>query len=299
MSTEPNPTNAPPRPPTPTLPENPTHGTSVSVAGVLGESNNGPGVIGRSVFYGGGIPPKEPIGGGTSDGVWGESAGTGVHGISNGSGDGVLGQGQQTGVHGKGGVQGVLGEGLNGVVGSSSAANASGVWGNNTGTGYGVSGSSVTGWGVFGSSQNGQAALFQGKVQIIGDLSAENISGATVHCLNGLDAIGTFSLTGDATISGNLTVQGDIYLPGADCAEQFDVAEGQQIEPGTVVVIDPKGALRESREAYDKKVAGVVSGAGEYRHALVLDGRPSQGNRVPVALVGKVYCKADAQYSPD
>lgn len=99
--------------------------------------------------------------------------------------------------------------------------------------------------------------------------------------------------------SGNLRVfGGDVLLEGADCAEDFDVAGDQPPDPGTVVVIDEGGALRESEGAYDKKVAGVVSGAGEYRHGLVLDKRSSKEGRIPVALVGKVYCKVDAQYSP-
>jgi hypothetical protein len=102
------------------------------------------------------------------------------------------------------------------------------------------------------------------------------------------------TVTGD----GNMSVTGDILLTGADCAEQFDVVGSQQPQPGTVVVIDEGGALRESRQAYDKKVAGVVSGAGDYRHGLVLDKRASEEGRIPVALVGKVYCKVDAQYSP-
>jgi hypothetical protein len=97
---------------------------------------------------------------------------------------------------------------------------------------------------------------------------------------------------------GNLKVDGDVILMGADCAEEFDATVGKSIDPGTVVVIDETGALRESREAYDKKVAGVVSGAGDYRHGLVLDKRASEEGRIPVALVGKVYCKVDAQYSP-
>jgi hypothetical protein len=92
---------------------------------------------------------------------------------------------------------------------------------------------------------------------------------------------------------------GDVLLEGADCAEDFDVAGEQLPEPGTVMVIDDEsGALRESSDAYDKKVAGIVSGAGEYRHGLVLDKRSSDEGRVPVALMGKVYCKVDAQYSP-
>ena len=98
--------------------------------------------------------------------------------------------------------------------------------------------------------------------------------------------------------NGNVSVSGDVLLTGADCAEDFDVSAGVMPEPGTVVIIAEDGTLRESQEAYDKKVAGVVSGAGEYRHGLVLDKRTSQEGRIPVALIGKVYCKVDAQYSP-
>jgi hypothetical protein len=109
--------------------------------------------------------------------------------------------------------------------------------------------------------------------------------------------IGTITPTEKLSVNGNVAVTGDVLLTGADCAEHFDVMGGQLLEPGTVVVIDQGGALGESQEAYDKKVAGVVSGAGEYRHALVLDKRPSEEGRIPVALVGKVYCKVDAQYA--
>ncbi|PYP89456.1 MAG: hypothetical protein DMG65_13480 [Candidatus Angelobacter sp. Gp1-AA117] len=106
--------------------------------------------------------------------------------------------------------------------------------------------------------------------------------------------------TGDINIpTGNINlVQGDIFLGGADCAEQFDIANGQQLEPGTVVILDEEGALRESCASYDKKVAGVVSGAGNYRPGIILDKRASEEGRAPVALVGKVYCKVDAQTGP-
>jgi hypothetical protein len=76
------------------------------------------------------------------------------------------------------------------------------------------------------------------------------------------------------------------------------VSEGQPIEPGTVVVIGSGGALHESRTAYDKKVAGVVSGGSEYRPGIVLDRDAARDDRVAVALIGKVYCKVDACYSP-
>jgi hypothetical protein len=64
------------------------------------------------------------------------------------------------------------------------------------------------------------------------------------------------------------------------------------------MVLTENGALQPSQNAYDKKVAGVISGAGEDRPGLTLDRCPSSENRMPIALVGQVYCKADAQYGP-
>jgi len=93
-------------------------------------------------------------------------------------------------------------------------------------------------------------------------------------------------------------VTGDIKLINADCAEDFDVLEAEQIEPGTVMVLTEEGALRPSSEGYDKKVAGVISGGGDYKPGIVLDKQSSQDHRLPVALLGKVYCKVDAEYAP-
>ena len=51
---------------------------------------------------------------------------------------------------------------------------------------------------------------------------------------------------------------------------------------------------------YDKKVVGIVSGAGNYKPAIVLDKKESvpNKNRLPISLMGKVYCKVDATHSP-
>ncbi|MFD0364085.1 hypothetical protein ACFQZZ_21785 [Nocardia sp. GCM10030253] len=92
--------------------------------------------------------------------------------------------------------------------------------------------------------------------------------------------------------------EGDILLKNADCAEEFDLAESASVEPGTVMVLDQEGKLRQSEESYDKKVAGVISGAGDYKPGIVLDRKHSQDNRMPVALMGKVFCRVDAEYSP-
>jgi hypothetical protein len=91
---------------------------------------------------------------------------------------------------------------------------------------------------------------------------------------------------------------GDIILRNADCAEDFDVADTEESEPGTLMVLDEEGALRQSRRPYDKRVAGVVSGGGDCRPGLVLDRHPPRPNRRPIALMGRVFCKADARYSP-
>jgi hypothetical protein len=95
---------------------------------------------------------------------------------------------------------------------------------------------------------------------------------------------------------GDVEVTGDIRLTNADCAEDFDISEPEQVDPGTVMVLGDDGKLEQSRKAYDKRVAGVISGAGDYKPGIVLDKRQSQNNRKPIALLGKVFCKVDAQY---
>ena len=92
--------------------------------------------------------------------------------------------------------------------------------------------------------------------------------------------------------------QGDIVLQNADCAEDFDVKKNEELEPGTVMVIERAGTLRESTQAYDKRVAGVLTGAGKHKPGIILDRKPSKKRRMPVALMGKVYCKVDARCSP-
>ncbi len=100
-----------------------------------------------------------------------------------------------------------------------------------------------------------------------------------------------------AFFDGDVVVTGDVRLVGADFAEEFDILYASDVEPGTVMVLDQEGALGPSQHAYDKRVAGVISGAGLYKPGIVLDKRRTSANRMPIALVGKVYCKVDAQYS--
>ena len=91
---------------------------------------------------------------------------------------------------------------------------------------------------------------------------------------------------------------GDIILQNADCAEDFDLAESVPPEPGSVMVLDDEGELRQSERPYDKKVAGVVSGGGDYRPGIVLGRNQTSKARVALAMVGKVFCKVDATHGP-
>jgi len=162
-----------------------------------------------------------------------------------------------------------------------------------------VYGNSVTNNGVHGDSANSDAVVgvahAAGKAGVLG--ISDNGNGVSGISKNGT---GVFGSGGQRAgfFQGNVEVTGDIQLTGADCAEQFDVAFSDNVEPGTVMVIDTDDTLRVSQSAYDRRVAGVVSGAGELKPGIVLDKRQSGTKRLPIAMVGKVYCRVDAQYSP-
>jgi hypothetical protein len=85
---------------------------------------------------------------------------------------------------------------------------------------------------------------------------------------------------------------------GSDLAEPFEFSDGEPVEEGSVVSIDPEnpGKLRLSNEPYDMRVAGIVSGAGGVRPGLSMNqaGAFPQGRLV--ALTGRVYCRVDASY---
>ncbi len=101
---------------------------------------------------------------------------------------------------------------------------------------------------------------------------------------------------------------------GSDLAEPFAVAKSkdtpEKIEPGMVVVIDPEnpGQLKLAREPYDRKVAGVISGANGLQPGMVMTAAGSPATRPagdsassgdhPVALTGRVYVWADASSGP-
>jgi len=216
-------------------------------------------------------------------------SGTGVIGTS-GSGIGVVGTSQSN-------------DAINGL---SHSPQHAGVSANNDAGGFGLWASGTT------------AGYFAGNVQVSGDalndafnslshssqhagVSANNDAGGFGLWASGATAgyfQGNVQMNGDASVTGTLTVGQDVILEGADCAEEFDLQTALSLDAGTVVVLDHDGALEPSWQSYDRKVAGVISGAGEFRPGMILDRRDTSHNRAAIALMGKVYCKVDAQYGP-
>ncbi|MGH2459454.1 MAG: hypothetical protein ACRDIY_11365, partial [Chloroflexota bacterium] len=243
-------------------------------------------------------------------GVWGEaskSGGEGVHGISHTAFAGV--GGYNDNAQGGPGLWGasVNGEAVHGETNSATFAavagielnagsNVAAVYGEQRGGGPGLYGiAKGNGAGVFGTSANGEG--------VHGETDSATFAAVAGITLNpngtGAGLYGESRGQGPAGFfKGNVAVTGDIFLTGADCAEDFDTDALVDVEPGTVMVIGQDSALRPSQEAYDRRVAGVVSGGGDYQPGIVLDRRDRARNRRSIALLGKVYCKVDATHEP-
>jgi hypothetical protein len=118
------------------------------------------------------------------------------------------------------------------------------------------------------------------------------------------NSAGVAKITLDADVSGDgrITTQELQLTGGSDVSENFDIAPtaGIEAEPGMVVAIDPErtGKLRVSGGAYDRTVAGVVSGAGGVEPGMLMGQEGSEADgEYPVALTGRVYVLCDASRS--
>jgi hypothetical protein len=129
-------------------------------------------------------------------------------------------------------------------------------------------------------------------------------------------ASGLMNGSNDLYVSGDLEAReiyvstGTVSTPtleirgGSDISERFEVTSGELLResvPGTVLCIDPArpGALRVCDAAYDRSVAGVVSGAGNVGTGMVMGHEDSIADGdVLVALTGRVYVLADASHGP-
>lgn len=84
---------------------------------------------------------------------------------------------------------------------------------------------------------------------------------------------------------------------GSDLAEPFDVTSSSgEMPQGSVVVIDEEnpGHLKVSSQAYDTRVAGVLSGANGIHPGIQMEQQGLLEGGKNVALTGRVYVLADA-----
>lgn len=261
-------------------------GTSTESYGVKGESQNNDGVHGLSHHA-------------ARSGVWGnnDAGGYGIAGSSpNGGFAGVYGNGSR-----------------NGVFGSTASASDSGVHGRNDSSGWGLNGyaaGALVGEGRFGGTGVEGISDGLGGYGVIGRAHGLNGIGVHAEAQNGSAlALWAYNPGGRAGLfDGSVDVNGPVEVNvltiagGSDLAEPFDIASPRDddgtIEPGRVVVIDPQqpGRLKLATEAYDRKVAGIVSGANSLSPGMILksSGDPYADGEHPVALTGRVWCTCDA-----
>lgn len=210
-----------------------------------------------------------------------------------------------------------LGNGNTGVYGESAQNNGNGV--------VGVANNGTSAFGVWGKSTSGFAGAFDGAVKIYGNSShtkpflqlheSEDGDYARIQLqvanrplwhisVGGPDNSLVFynstnSIVSSLSESGTLTTRVLTITGGADIAEPFAMSQ-PDLPKGAVVVIDEAhpGHLKLSTEPYDRRVAGVISGAGGVNPGLSLSQQGVLEGNQQVALTGRVYVQADASSGP-
>jgi hypothetical protein len=243
-------------------------------------TGTGPAVYGRSdsadasafAIHGITNVTDQAVSSSTSASVRGEhlSDGRGVWGSAQGEGTGVYGTTQDNvGVWGVASPTNTT-ETCYAVYGSGgNADNSHGVYGTVSGAGTGVYGVSVNGEGVRGFSSTSYGGYFD-----------TGTAGGVALWVQGTASVGV------------LTIRG-----GADLAEKFEFNDqATEIKPGMVVMIDDEhtGGMELATGAYNRKVAGVISGANELAAGMVLGDFEGHKNPHAVALTGRVWTYVDA-----
>jgi len=261
-----------------------TSGLTSGIQGYATASPSGTGVVGIGAANGAYFRGESPGGNGLY--AVGNESGTGVYATSS---SGIAVDGEATS------GWGVFGRSQTGI----------GVFGQTLGNSTGVTGrcEGTTGQGVYGYSPNGAIGVWgvaeQGDA-VVGQTNAANKSGVYGSASQASSFGGFF-----ANLAGGVALKADgraqirvLEILGADLVEKFDSKNAATDgDPGTVVVIDDEapGKIRASRDPYDSKVAGVVSGAGGIPHGIHLGQGGALDGDTPVAMTGRVFVKCTTE----
>jgi len=277
--------------------------SGIDASGIYGEASGtrGRGVYGRAT----GSEGRAVSG-------WANNTGDvttfGGHFVSNGmQGRGVFGQASnQGGYLSYGGYfesKSSIGVGVYGLASSTyDTTHYGGLFEANGSGGVGARGYSQHGTGMKGASQYGVGVWAEASEGVA--LAAKSPTGfaadfeGNVRVRSGYEfQLGNVAIVDDTIITPTVYITG-----GSDLSERFAVKPSEDLaapEPGMLVCIDPDnpGKLEVSRTAYDSRVAGVISGAGGVQPGMLMGqaGTIADGDNA-VALVGRVYCWADADY---
>ena len=240
---------------------------------------------------------------GKGPGIWAESAqSNGIHAqtgsdvaavaaINTGKGPGIWAESAQSnGIHAQTGSDVA-------AVAAINTGKGPGIWAESAGSGSDVASviavNKGSGPGIRAESAKWNAIQAQSGSGVAAAVAAINTGGGP--------GIWAESKTGSGLaghFEGNVEVTGDIILPNADCAEDFEISATERVDTGTVMTLNDLGQLEPGKIPYDKRVTGVVSGAGDLKPALILGRRKEQRDKLPIALMGRVNCRVDADYGP-
>ncbi len=126
------------------------------------------------------------------------------------------------------------------------------------------------------------------------EIDAEESDSASAIRLKDSSGITRITLDPQRTGGGRVITPVLQITGGSDLSEQFDISG--DTKPGMVVSINPnaEGKLVISHEAYDRKVAGIISGANGVLPGMLMGQQGSEANGAhAVALSGRVYCFAE------
>lgn len=259
-------------------------GISDSWYGVAGTSNTGVGVY-AAINGAGGFALSAVAGNGSSGVRTTSSSGRALWATCTGASYGAYIENTGTGI----GANVLANSGI-GV--ASNSVNSYGVYGHSVSS-HGVYGvADNTGIGVYGESNSGEGIRGTSHNTAHGGVVGVNTtSGIAVY---GISSGGGYA----GYFDGRVRVAVLEIAGGADLAEKFETSE--KAEPGTVMCIDTTspGRLTVASGAYNRKVAGVLSGANKLSAGMVLSDPAAPKNGQAVAMTGRVWVKCDTSNGP-